>query len=531
MTTTPRKELDSTPDIDLADAGSRLTPADQRVKPRPRGWTALLLRLHFYAGLFVGPFLLAATLSGGLYAIAPSIEQVIYADQLNAEGRGPARPVAEQIRAAQAVRPDLTVTAVRPGIDPGETTRVLFDDPTVGESERRAVFVDPSTAQSQGELVVYGSSGALPVRTWIDQLHRNLHLGEPGRLYSEFAASWMWLIALAGLGLWVSRYRRMSQRRPASARLLTVDRSASGRARTLNWHGAVGVWIAVGLLFLSATGLTWSTYAGAHVDELRSALSWTTPTVTTALGESSSTAAGPAESDHGDHGSAQSHGHDRTAGRPRVDDVDRVLQAARAAGIEGKVEVTIPSDADTAFTVAQTRQPWVMSNNTVAVDGTTGTVTDRLWFSDWPLAAKLAAWGIQLHMGLLFGLANQLALLALAVALATVIVRGYLMWWRRRPTRGRPFGRPPARGGIRRVPVAVAGALLLAAVAIGWFIPLLGISLAAFMAIDLTLGAVSSTRRRARDTGEHADDPAHEVSAGVQQNDPEKGNRDAAHQV
>jgi ketopantoate reductase len=77
------------------------------------------------------------------------------------------------------------------------------------------------------------------------------------------------------------------------------------------------------------------------------------------------------------------------------------LQAARAAGIGGKVEVSIPSQPGTAFTVAQTRQPWVMSNNAVAVDGATGRITDATWFADWPLAAKLSAWGIQLHMGTL----------------------------------------------------------------------------------------------------------------------------------
>src|SRR3546814_5866764 len=81
--------------------------------------------------------------------------------------------------------------SVRPSPAAGETTRVLFTDPSLGESERLAVFVDPVLAQPVGELAVYGSSGSLPLRTWISQLHRHLHLGEPGRLYSELAASWM----------------------------------------------------------------------------------------------------------------------------------------------------------------------------------------------------------------------------------------------------------------------------------------------------------------------------------------------------
>ncbi|BBY17019.1 PepSY-associated TM helix domain-containing protein [Mycolicibacterium litorale] len=438
--------------------------------PRQPALTALLRRLHFYAGVFVGPFLLIAAVSGGLYAIAPSIEHLLYRDHLHVHPSGESRSVGEQITAAQAVRPDLTVTAVRPAGEPGDTTRVLFDDPSLGESERRAVFVDPATAQPVGDLVVYGSSGALPVRTWIDQLHRNLHLGEPGRMYSELAASWLWVIALAGAGLWFAR------RRAPGARLFTVDRTARGRARTLNWHGAVGLWIAAGLLFLSATGLTWSRYAGDHITELRAALSWNTPAVSTTLDGSAAMAG------HDHHGVDTGSG---GGGAPRVDEVDRVLQSARSAGVGGAVEVSIPSDSETAFTVAQTREPWVMSNNAVAVDGSTGRVTDTSWFADWPLAAKLAAWGIQLHMGLLFGLINQLALAVLAVALVTVIVRGYLMWWRRRPTSG---GRPPARGVLRGAPPVAVAALVAVAAAIGWFIPLLGLSLLGFVVVDTAVG-------------------------------------------
>lgn len=168
---------------------------------------------------------------------------------------------------------------------------------------------------------------------------------------------------------------------------------------------------------------------------------------------------------------------------------------ARENGITGKVEASIPAKADTAFTVAQTRQPWVLSNNTVAVDGATATVTDTLWFADWPLAAKLSAWGIQLHMGILFGLANQLALLALAVALVSVIVRGYLLWWRRRPTRGtRRVGRAPVRGAWRRIHPVTAVAVAVVTIAVGWFIPLLGLSLLAFLLVDALLGGITRLR-------------------------------------
>nr|WP_237421755.1 PepSY domain-containing protein [Gordonia sp. SID5947] len=454
----------------------------------------MVRRLHFYAGILVAPFLIVAVVSGGLYALAPSLEKVVYRGQLHTDSTGPTRPVADQIRAAMAERPDLTLSAVRPAAAPGDTTRVLFDDPSLGESERLAVFVDPVTTRPVGELVSYGSSAALPLRTWFSQLHRHLHLGEPGRVYSELAASWLWVIALAGLTLWVARHRRT--RRDRKARLITVDRSTTGRARTLNWHGAVGVWIVVGVLFLSATGLTWSRFAGENIGELRSALSWTTPSVSTSLDRSDMSPS--AHSGHEGHAG----GHD-PVGSNATDDtvaqVDSVLSDARRVGVTDHVEVTLPTDETTAFTVAETRQPWQFSPNTVSVDGATGQVVDVSWFADWPVAAKLSTWGISLHMGLLFGLVNQVALLVLAIGLLAVIVRGYQMWWQRRPRRtGRTIsvGRPPQRGAWRRLPVPTLVAVAAIAVAVGWLIPLLGISLAGFILVDIIVGHAERLRHK-----------------------------------
>lgn len=93
---------------------------------------------------------------------------------------------------------------MRPAPESGDTTRVQFVDPELGESESRAIFVSPLTLTIQGDMTVYGTSGVLPLRTWIDQFYRALLLGDTDRLYSELAASWLWVAALGGVVLWLT---------------------------------------------------------------------------------------------------------------------------------------------------------------------------------------------------------------------------------------------------------------------------------------------------------------------------------------
>jgi len=433
------------------------------------GWRGLVLRLHFYAGLLVGPFILVATVTGVLYVLTPQLESLLYSEQLRVPPTAGQLPLADQIRAAEAARPGGELAAVRPAPEPGATTRVLFNDDSLGESERRTVFVDPGTGDVKGALVTYGTSGVLPFRMTIDQLHRNLLLGEPGRLYSELAASWLWVVALGGLALWVARWRA---RRAAVRDLVRAEPGATGRRRLLSRHGSLGVWLLLGALFLSATGLTWSAYAGENVSALRASLGWSTPSL---------------QSDgHAGHGGGSAADHDVDPAEFDSARFDTVLAAARAAGIDaGQIEIGLPAEHGAAWTVTEIKRSWPTEVDAVAIDGDTGAVVDQVRFADYPLMAKLARWGIDGHMGVLFGVANQLVLVAFGLGLITLILLGYRMWWQRRPTRGR---RPLVpRGQLRRASWPAAIVAVLLAVGLGWFAPLLGVSLLAFLAIDVVL--------------------------------------------
>ncbi|MFF0432531.1 PepSY-associated TM helix domain-containing protein [Streptomyces sp. NPDC004327] len=456
--------------------------------PRPRGgWSALrplLLRLHFYAGVLVAPFLLVAAVSGLLYALSFPAEKLLYAHELEVPvpEDASALPLSRQVAAARAANPDGTVTAVWPGAEPGATTRVLMADPEAPEGTSLAVFVDPYTGAVRGQLPSYGSTGALPLRTWIDGLHRDLRLGEPGRLYSELAASWLWVIALGGLLLWLGRRRK--HRRA----LLLPERGPRSRRRTLSWHGAVGLWAVAGLVALSATGLTWSTYAGERIGAVQDGLGGATPAL------SAGVTAGGAGSGGEHAGHTGHHAMPPTPARGADIGVDRAVAAARAAGIDSpSISVVLPAEGN-GYVVKETDKQFPVELDSVALDPADGTVLDELRFADYPLLAKLTRYGIDAHTGVFLGLFNQLALAALALALVLLIVWGYRMWWLRGQGR---WGRPIARGTWRRVPPALLLPLLAATALVGWFVPLLGLSLVAFLAVDLVLAFAARTRSRA----------------------------------
>ncbi|AOR35991.1 hypothetical protein BFF78_37490 [Streptomyces fodineus] len=205
------------------------------------------------------------------------------------------------------------------------------------------------------------------------------------------------------------------------------------------------MWAAGGLFFLSATGLTWSTYTGANIGDLREALGQSTPSVTATVG-----------SGHEGHGSMAGRdmsGMDMGSHSGARSDVglDAVLKTARAEGLSDPVEIVPPADSCSAYVVRQIQRSRPEKQDSIAVDPATGKVTDVLRFSDYPVLAKLTRWGIDAHTGTLFGLGNQVPVYVLVPCVAVVAVVGY-------------------------------------------YVPLLGIPLAGFLAVDIVLGGV--TRRR-----------------------------------
>lgn len=429
-------------------------------------WGNLLRRLHFYVGLFVGPFIFFAALTGTLYVATPQLENALYRHALHTNSVGELQPLAEQIAVAEkTVGSDLRLHAVRPGLADGETTRVMFADPSLGPSEHRAIFVEPISLAVLGDMTVYGTSGILPLRQTIDYLHTSLMLGDVGRLYSELAASWMWVAALGGIALWF--YTRPKRR---------INNPFQNRRRV---HVALGWTLLGGMLLFSATGLTWSQWAGGNVDKLRAEMNWLTPQVNTMLSGT------PMVMD--EHAEHRGHHGGMIVPEMAMDltQFDGVLSAARKAGIDAnKLEIRPASTSDRAWTVTEIDRSWPTQVDAVAVDSNTTQVIDRTRFEDFPLMAKLTRWGVDFHMGILFGLVNQLLLVAFGLALCALIIWGYRMWWMRRPARS--AANPVQTLCQSWLALSFWGRAVTIGVSalLGLALPVMGVSLALFIFVD-----------------------------------------------
>ena len=438
----------------------------------------LITRLHFYIGLFIGPFIFVAALTGTIYVITPQIENVLYKDVLTTQNIGESQPLSLQIAAAKSsLQSDLTLFAVRPAPELGDTTRIMFLDETAQHSGARAVFIDPATLEVKGNLPVYGTSGVLPLRTTIDFMHRQLLLGEVGRYYSELAASWLWIAALGGVFLWYKGGKKNS-----AAFAIRTEHLRKRRR-----HYQLGLLLFVGLVFVSITGLTWSKWAGDNISTLRNSIGWVTPSVSQDLTTIDHNMM--MSDEHADHLNHSSH-HNMPAKKPaaeKFEDVDAlfdgVLKAARDAGIDAnKLEIRPSSTKDKAWRVSEIDRSWPTQVDSVAVDASTMTVTSRADFATFPIVAKLIRWGIDAHMGVLFGVINQIILTFFGLSLCLMIIWGYKMWWIRRPQAG-STSKPllQAWGKLSSTQKVIT---VLIAIALGLSMPVMGVSLIAFLLID-----------------------------------------------
>ena len=158
-------------------------------------------RWHFFAGLFVLPFLITLSVTGALYLFRDELDAIIHADLKRVE-----------IRADAATARPSAIVAAALAAHPG--TAVKFTDPATPDAsaevtvrteagDRLAVHVDPHDAKVLGAMADRGT-----VMWTIRSLHSLKYFGPVARGIIEIAAGWSILLVATGIYLWWPRGRK-----------------------------------------------------------------------------------------------------------------------------------------------------------------------------------------------------------------------------------------------------------------------------------------------------------------------------------
>lgn len=429
-------------------------------------------RWHFYAGLVCLPFLVLLSVTGGLYLFKDPIEAWIYRPLLTVDAKPGASLEAETLVArAVAVEPGTAVRFVAPAA-PGRSAEVGVRTEANGVV---AVYLDPADGRVLGRL----PDGSRLMNV-VKSIHSLTIAGTVANYWIEVVAGWAIVLVVSGVFLWWPRGR--------SGGVLSVRGQPRQRLWWRDLHAVTGCLAASAILFLAVTGMPWSAFWGEQFGRLTSTWGVGTPPYVwggappstlplaglPAVPWASSQAPLPQSSGHDSHhGGAPAAA---TADEAPSIGLDRALQVFAGLDLPAGTPVRLPTGPQGVYSALRFADD-VRDLRVVHLDRYSGAVLADIGLKDYRVAGRLTEWGISLHTGRQFGLANQFVMLAGCLSIVLLAVSAIVMWWKRRPN-GR-LAAPPRRVADRAAVGAVAVALLL-----GLLYPLLGASMLLACLVD-----------------------------------------------
>ncbi|WP_024903863.1 PepSY-associated TM helix domain-containing protein [Robbsia andropogonis] len=452
--------------------------------PMPRGDDAqaaaryrMLWRWHFYAGLFVMPFLVVLAVTGILYCFQPQIDRLLHRDLFVVPvSTGPRLSYDILLDKAKNAEPSRAVaTTLSVESAPDHSVEYRFK---LANGENESVFVNPYTGAILGRLSVEHR-----FTQQVRMIHRGLLLGKPGEIVMELVGCWTLVMLGTGVAMWWP-----SSRQPAR---LWPDKRRTGRAWWRDAHMALGAWVVMGALAFVLSGLPWTSTWGKWFKQVVTTARVGYPLDTYAPQSVHSLPPGAAPS-----AARQPDAHSDVMPGMVMDDlpvkqlpwavgalpvpttaaenapsisIDRVVALAAAHHVTSGYQIVLPKRPTDVYTVTYfALDP--RDERTLHIDRYDGRVLKDIGFRDYGFMGAAVSYGTGLHMGRVFGLANQLLCTAISLSIMALALSGFWLWLKRRPTGqlaapARPASVPAMRAWI----VGLAG--------LGILFPLLGLTL------------------------------------------------------
>lgn len=446
--------------------------------PKEKDFYRAVWRWHFYAGLFVVPFMVMLSVTGIIYLFKPQLDRLMYRDLLIvATAQNQTVSADEQLNAVREKYPAAVIKSFTP---PVAAERSSQFDLAIADKRNLLVFVDPYTARVLGD---YDADNNL--QNYALLLHGELMIGKAGDYLIELAACWALVLMISGLYLWFPRN--------GSGVWGTILPRLNWKNKRIFWrdlHSVTGVYGSLIVIFMIFTGLFWTGFWGESFANVwsgfpkeKSAASVNSSIPTGSLNTTSDKKVAWAvetlpmpESNH------QAHRHD-TFGSNQDDQnqtatiaLDRVVAVALANDVMPGYSIIFPRSETGVFTIsAPLNDP--LRQATIHVDRYTGKSLADVRWQDYAAVPKTVTFGIALHEGLYFGLPNQLLMLFAALTVFILAMSGTIMWWRRRPEKRLGAPSLPENFPLWKTAVVIIFAL-------GILFPFVGISLVAVLLFD-----------------------------------------------
>ena len=423
-------------------------------------------RWHFFAGLYVVPFLMMLAITGLVMIFDPIIERVLHDDLYKvSQVTDSPIPFEERYQLVADQYPNSTIKRLYVSDDATDATRFQV---AVGD-DTRSVFVDQYAGQISGDISITDSW-----YVWADDTHGTFMVGLTGDWLIEIATSFTILLILTGVYMWWPQSDQSLWK--AATRI-----NGKGRSLWRDLHSIVGVWVAVILLFFCISGLAWASVWGGKMVQ-----AWSTFPVEKSARNVSSTLT---HEDLNVKGLKQIPWNLEQAPLPESGTpvfgqdtitLDRVVADAKAMGFT-RFQVHFPKGETGVFTATASTMGRDINNalddRTVHYDRYSGSVIADVGFMDYNWFAKSMAFGIALHMGQ-FGVWNLVACTLFCLAVMLLCVSGVVMWWKRRPAKA--LAAPPLPKDLKRWKHAVW--MLLP---ISLLFPMATIGMVAILLLDL----------------------------------------------
>ncbi|MNF48483.1 PepSY-associated TM helix [compost metagenome] len=451
--------------------------------PKKISFYNLAWRWHFYAGLFVAPFMVLLALTGIIYLFKPQLDPLMYSDLMTVPAGHHSLSADELLQRAQVAYPQGQVSQYLPAVNAERSAQFV-----VNQAGRELnVFINPYTGTLLGEQDAKDNLQAIA-----RALHGELMIGTVGDRLVELAAGWGIVLVVSGMYLWWPRGK-------GSAGVLWPRLQSRGRLFWRDLHAVIGFWGGAFLLVMLLSGMTWTGVWGKQFaqvwntfpakmwndvptsdKEARDLNSATRQTVPWALENTPM----PVSSAHAEHA-----GHSAAASAPAAPQVSlqQVVDLATERGVVPGYSITLPTTADGVFTIAVFADD-PRNDATLHVDQYSAKVLADVRWQDYGNVARATELGVMLHEGKMFGPVNQIIVLLICLMILLSAVSGVVMWWKRRPQGS--FGVPPLRHDLPKWKTAIVIMLGL-----GVAFPLVGASLLAVWLLDW--GVLSRFSRQA----------------------------------